>query len=141
MNVVYNEFLYQLLSQSIDLANDTIEVALVAPTYTPDKDHVYWGDIDANEVTGTGYTGSITLENVVITKQDAFDNTKISADDVTWASVSVTARYAVVFKDSGDPATSPLILAYDFTTDQTSINGNFSIQWSDNGVATLSQSA
>lgn len=143
MNTVYNEFLYQVLNQTLNLGSDTINVALLADTYTPDKDHVYFSEISSNVVldnaNGDTPLPSTLMTNVSLTKQDAGDNVMISADDVTWASVSVTARYAVIYKDTGSPETSPLILAYDFGSNQTSVNGNFSIQWSINGVATLSQ--
>jgi hypothetical protein len=56
-------------SLSIDWLSDTIKVALLANTYTPAKDtHEFFGDVNADEVSGAGYTvGGATLGSKTLT--------------------------------------------------------------------------
>lgn len=137
-NVVYNAFKKNIMNGSIDLDTDTIKVMLVTSTYVPDQDlHDYKDDI-TNEVTGTGYTaGGQALANKTVT-QDNVDNEGVfDADDVTWANSTITARGAVLYKDTGTPSTSPLLCYFDFVSDQSSSSGNFTIQWNTEGIINL----
>lgn len=140
-HTVYNEFLNQLILQGVNLASDDLRVMLMPASYEANKDtHKYLSDIISQEITGEGYTSrGKLLANVAVTKQDTADNVKITADDVTWPNSTITARYAVIYKDTGDDATSLLILCLDFGTSKSSVNGNFTIQWSSDGIFTLSQ--
>ncbi len=140
-HTVFNEFLSQLALQSINLKGDTLQVALFPATFIADRDaHLNFSDISSQEIAGEGYdAGGKVLTNVDVVKQNDADNAKIVADDVTWAASTITARYAVIYKNSGDPATSPLIMSVDFGSSKSSLNGNFTIQWADAGIFTLSQ--
>lgn len=142
-NTIYNEFLSQLAMQTVNLVSDTIKVILMDPAYVADPDaHMFLADIQASELpTGVGgYTaGGKTITNVAITKQDLANNVKITGDDVTWAASSLVSRYAVLYKDTLAAATSPLILCFDFGSNKTSVNGDFTIQWSEDGIFTISQ--
>jgi len=112
---------------------------LLSSAYTPNQDsHDYLDDVVANEVTGTGYTaGGQALASKTVTYDAATNTTKFDAADVTWSSSSVTARYAVVYDDSGATnASKALIAYYDFTTDRASSNGDFIVRWGTDGVFT-----
>lgn len=137
-DVIYNSFKKKIMDGSIDLDTDTIKVMLVTSSYTPDQDVHDFKDDVTNEVSGTGYTaGGATLANKTVT-QDNVDNEGVfDADDVTWASSTITARGAVIYKDTGVAATSPLICYIDFGSDKSSNNGNFTIQWNTEGVMNL----
>lgn len=137
-DVVYNGFKKHIMDGTIDLDTDTIKVALVTSSYTPDVDnHVYWSDV-TNEVTGTGYTaGGATLANPSVTQDNTNDKGVFDADDVTWSSSTITARGAVLYKDTGSASTSPLICYFDFGSDKSSSNGDFTIQWSADGIISL----
>lgn len=137
-NVIYNNFKEAIMNGGIDLDTDTIKVALVTSTYTPDQDvHDMFDDV-TNEVTGTGYTaGGATLANKAVT-QDNTDNEGVwDADDVTWATSTITARGAVIYKSTGTASTSALIGYIDFTTDKSSSAGNFTIAWDAEGILNL----
>jgi hypothetical protein len=54
--------------------------------------------------------------------------------DPAWAASTITARYAVYYKDTGTPATSPLLSLVDFESDQSSVSGTFTIVQSANGI-------
>jgi hypothetical protein len=134
---LYGQFIQQSFNKEIDWDSDTIKVALLNNTYTPDQDaHNYYDDVAAYEVTGTGYTaGGITLANKTNTYNSATNVIVLDADDVTWASSTITARYAVVYDATpATNATRPLIGYVDFGSDQSSSNGNFTITWDSTGI-------
>lgn len=137
-DVIYNSFKKLIMDGSIDLDTDTIKVMLVTSAYTPDQDsHDYKDDV-TNEVTGTGYTaGGATLASVTVTQDNTDDEGVFDAADVTWGSSTITARAAVVYKDTGTASTSPLICYIDFGTDKTSSNGDFKITWNSEGIVNL----
>lgn len=137
-DVIYNGFKAKIMNGSIDLDTDTIKVALVTSTYTPNIDtHVFFSDV-TNEVSGTGYTaGGATLAGAAVTQDNTNDKGVFDANDVSWTTATITARGAVLYKSTGTASTSPLIAYVDFTTDKTSTAGTFTIQWSANGILTL----
>lgn len=132
---LYGNFLVKALNKEVDWDTDTIKVALTTSSYTPNQDtHDYFNDV-TNEVTGTGYTaGGNTLASKTITYDDANNVIVLDAADSTWASSTITARYAVVYASTGTASTSPLIGYVDFGSDQSSTNGNFTITWDSTGI-------
>lgn len=142
MNIIFTEFIHQMMTSAIDFSADTFKVALFGETFTPDPvNHKTFADIASLEVTGEGYiAGGATLTNVNIVRQDEGKNTKLVADDVTWPNATLAATGAVIYKDVVDhPETSPLLLYIDFGSEKSSLAGNFTIQWAENGILTLSQ--
>jgi hypothetical protein len=137
---LYNRFKYQQLGDTgvtpINLKTDTIKVALLTSSYTPDIDnHNFLSDVNANEVSGTGYTaGGATLANPSITKDTTNDRAYLDADDTTWANSTLTARYAVLYKSTGTAATSVLIGYIDFGANKSTVGDTFYIQWAAPGV-------
>ena len=124
-----------------DWEDDTIKVMLCTDSYTPDQDtHDYKDDVD-NEVSGTGYTaGGVALANCSLGYTAGTNVIKVDADDTTWAASTITARYAVIYKSTGVDSTSPLIAYIDFGEDKSSENGDFTIQWHADGIATITVS-
>jgi hypothetical protein len=134
---LYGQFLSQALNKEIDWDTDTIKVALLTNAYTPDQDaHNYLDDVVANEVSGTGYTaGGNTLANKTNAYNSATNVIVLDADDTTWSSSTITARYAVIYDATpATNATKPLIGYVDFGSDQSSSNGNFTITWDATGI-------
>jgi hypothetical protein len=137
---LYGQFLSQALNKEIDWDTDTIKVALLTNAYTPDQDaHNYLDDVVANEVSGTGYTaGGNTLANKTNTYNSGTNVIVLDADDTTWSSSTITARYAVIYDASpATNATRPLIGYVDFGSDQSSSNGNFTITWDATGIVRI----
>jgi len=131
-DLTYNSFYKDIADGTIDLDTDTIKVMLTTSDYTPDASHDFKDDI-TNEVSGTGYTaGGATLQNASVTLDGS--ESKFDADDVTWSSSTITARYAVMYKSTGDDATSPLIACWDFGSDKSSSNSDFTIVWDSSGI-------
>jgi hypothetical protein len=135
---LYGQFLSQALNKEIDWDTDTIKVALLTNSYTADQDsHNYFDDVSTYEVSGaTGYTsGGNTLTNKTNTYNSGTNTIVLDADDTTWSSSTITARYAVIYDASpATNATRPLIGYVDFGSDQSSSNGNFTITWDSTGI-------
>jgi hypothetical protein len=136
---LYGNFLVKSLNKEVDFDSDTIKVALLTSSYTPDQDaHDYFNDVSSNEVSGTGYTaGGNTLASKTVTYDSANNVIILDAADTTWASSTITARYAVVYGSTGTASTSPLIGYVDFGSDQSSTNGNFTITWDSTGIVRI----
>jgi hypothetical protein len=120
-------------SFNIDWLTNTIKVALTTSPYTPNQDtHDFFDDV-TNEVTGTGYTaGGATLGTKTLASTN--NVVKFDAADTVWTTATITARRAVVYKDSGVSTTSPLIAWVDFGADVSSTAANFTITWDANGI-------
>jgi len=137
---LYGNFLAKALNKEVDFDSDTIKVALVTSSYTPNQDtHDYWDDVVSNEVTGTGYTtGGATLASKTVTYDSGTNVIILDAADVTWSSSTITARYAVVYDDSGSTNAAKALIGYvDFGSDQSSTNGNFTITWDSTGIVRI----
>lgn len=129
-SALYPKFKEALLTQSpaIDLDSDTIKVALVntSTDYTYSATHQFKSSV-------TSYSGTTdqTLASVTAT------NGVFDAADVTFSAVAVsgtkTAAAVVIYKDTGSPATSPLIAYIDGFTAVTPNGGNITLTW-DNGA-------
>lgn len=124
---------------NVDWLSDTIKVMLCTSTYTPNQDtHVFKSDV-TNEVSGTGYTaGGATLANKTITYTGATNVIMLDADDTSWTTATITARYAVIYDST--PATDaarPLLGYIDFGADVVSTAGTFQITWDAAGIFTI----
>lgn len=137
-DVIYNNFKKLIMNGGIDLDTDTIKVALVTSSYTPDQDtHDFFDDV-TNEVVGTGYTaGGASLANKAVTADNTDNEGVFDADDVTWSTSTITARGAVIYKSTGTASTSALICYLDFGSDKTSTAGTFTISWNAEGILNL----
>ena len=137
---LYGNFLAKALNKEVDWDSDTIKVALLTSSYTPNQDtHDYFDDVSTYEVTGTGYTtGGNTLSSKTVTYDGTNNVVILDAADVTWSSSTITARYAVVYDDAGASAGAKALIGYvDFGSDQSSTNGNFTITWDSTGIVRI----
>ncbi len=122
-------------ARRVDWAGDTIKVMLCTSSYTPDQDAHDFKDDITNEVSGTGYTaGGATLASKTVTYTGASNKLVLDAADSVWTTASFTARYAIVYKDTGSAATSPVLGFVDFGANQTVTAGTFTITWDADGV-------
>lgn len=133
---LYNSVKGDLFNANIDFASDTIKVALLTNAYTPNIDtQDFWDDVSANETSGDGYTaGGETLGTKSITVDTTNDRAEFDAADASWTSASFTARYIVIYKDTGVASTSPLIAYIDTGSDQVVSSGTFTITWDAEGI-------
>lgn len=136
---LYGNFLAKALNKEVDWDSDTIKVALLTSSYTPDQDtHDYFNDVNSYEVSGTGYSsGGATLGSKTVSYDSANNVIVLDAADTTWSSSTITARYAVVYDATGTASTSALIGYVDFGSDQSSTNGNFTVTWDSTGIVRI----
>lgn len=125
-------------ARRVDWVSDSIKVMLASSSYVPDQDaHDFVNDV-TNEISGTGYTaGGAALGSKTVTYVGASNQLQLDASDSQWTSATFTARYAVIYKDTGTASTSPLIAYVDFGADQSVSSGAFTIQWAASGIVTL----
>lgn len=138
-DVIYNAFKMFIMNGAIDLDTDTIHVALVTSSYTPDQDaHDYFNDV-TNEVSGTGYTaGGSALASKAVTQDNTDNEGVFDANDVAWTTSTITARGAVLYKKRGGASSADELIAYiDFGSDKISTAGTFTIAWNAEGILNL----
>lgn len=130
-NALYNLYKNAAMTTGApNLVSDTIKAMLVTSTYVPNLNtDQYASTPAANRVPGTTdqtlATKSVTL--------GVFDVTV----DPTWLAVTAgaTAKFVVLYKDTGTPSTSPLIACLDTISNfpVTTNGGDITVQW-DNGA-------
>lgn len=131
-NALYPTALKKLLDGEIDLLDDTIKIMLLDGDAAYSASDEFLDDVNTDAVATSGALASKS------TTAGAFD-----ATDVTFSALTGSACEAwVLFKDTGDAATSPLILWMDTKQDTTAFsytpNGSdFTIQFGASGVFTL----
>jgi len=109
---------------------DTVKVMLTSSTYTPSASSDTWKSSVTNEVTGGGYTaGGAT---VTTSTSNSGGTLSVTGNSVTWvinAGGFSNARYAVIYKDTGNAATSPLIGYIDLGANQSNVTGSLILNW------------
>lgn len=119
-------FKVALLNGEMDFSSDTAQtfkIALFTSSATLDASTTTYST--TNEVSGTGYTaGGKTL---TIATNPTSSNTTAFLDfsDVTWATSTITARGALIYKADG--VTNPAVAVLDFGSDKTSSAGDFTV--------------
>jgi hypothetical protein len=127
-DLIYNSAIDDMARGAIDFDTDTFKIMLVTSSYTPNKDTHDRRDDVTNEVTGTGYsTGGSTIA-CTVTKDTANDKVTLSFAATSWASSTITARAAVVYKSRGGASSADELVFYnDFDADVSTTNGTFTV--------------
>lgn len=125
----YGNGLLKAVNGSIDFDTDTFNVMLTTSTYTPNQDTHDFRDDVTNEVTGTGYTaGGQALTGVTSTYDAATNEVRVAWSDASWASSTITARTAVIYKARGGAATADELVAFCTNdADVSSTSGTFTV--------------
>ena len=117
----YNSGKRDILDGTIDLVNDTIKMMLVNDTYVPNADHDFVDDVNADELSGTGYvagfgnSGRKTLVSKAFSTDLTNDRAELTAAALTWAAINAgTAAYGILIKEITNDAASRLIAWIDF---------------------------
>ncbi len=131
----YDVFKEDLMLGDVDLGNgaDAIKVALLDNSHAFSASDAVWGDVSANEISGTGYTaGGATLANQAVSV--AANTATFDADDVDWTSATFSCYHCVIYDTTN---TNSLIVSIDFGGVQSVTSGTFTIEWSANGIVSL----
>lgn len=124
--------------------SDTIKVALLGSGYSFNQDtHEFFSDVSASQISaGAGYTaGGATLASKTVTVDAATNETRFDAADTVWTVPSgntLTAYFAVIYKDTGTASTSPLLGYVNFggavTATASGASATFTITWAATGI-------
>jgi len=127
-SLIYNSFVDDMARGAIDLDTDTFKVLLVTSAYAPDRDTDLKRSAVTNEVSGTGYTAGGVTTACTVTKSTANDRVTLSFAAVNWASSTITARAAVIYKSRGGASSADELVCYvDFGADVSSSSATFSL--------------
>ena len=128
----YAQFVIGLGNGGFAMTTDTFKVMLASSTYTPlMASHQYASAVGTSEITGTGYTaGGKELTGLSWIYDPVNLWIAFKAANPTWTGATFTARYAIVYKATGDPATSPLVSYVDFLTNQSVASDTFTLDFS-----------
>ena len=127
-SLIYNSAVDDMARGAIDFDTDTFKVMLVTSSYTPNKDTHDKRDDVTNEVSGTGYTAGGVTSACTVTKDTANDKVTLQFASVSWASSTITARGAVIYKSRGGASSADELVAYnDFGADVSTTAGTFTI--------------
>lgn len=141
-SMIFNPFRKHIADGTIDLDTDTLKLALVTSSYTPNAEHSVWADISANEVaTGSGYTtGGVSLATPTVTRSSGV--VTLDAADPSWTALTKTFRYGALYASvTRNSITNPLILlwTFDATPADVVVSGvNWTIVLPSTGILTLS---
>ncbi len=120
-----------------------LKCAVVTSVYTLDQNlHDFFDDVNANEVTGTGYiAGGNVLASGTVTIDGAGLVTVDAADPATWVQNGAgfsNGRRAIIYHDTaGAASTDPLIgFSDDFGADKGNVDGDFTVQVNAAGLFT-----
>lgn len=129
-NKLYPKGAEKLLGAQINLATDPIKAVLVPSTYTFSNAHEFLADLGA--VVGA----AATLANKSIAG-GVFDAADLNFGALASGS---TCKALVLFKDSGNPATSDLLCYFDEITGFpfSTNGGSLSVPWSDGPAKIIS---
>jgi hypothetical protein len=124
----------------LSLESETaLKVAMITDSATPDFNaHDFWNDLEANEVSGTGYTANgATLTGTEVTV--AAGVLTYDATDVAWTTSTISNAMAGVgyFDRGGATTADELMFLSDFVTAASSSSGTFTIQWNASGIFTV----
>jgi len=127
-SLIYNSAIDDMAKGAIDFDTDTFKILLVTSSYTPNKDTHDKRDDVTNEVSGTGYSAGGATSATTVTKDTANDKVTISFAATSWATSTITARGAVVYKSRGGASSADELVCYiDFGADVSSSAATFSV--------------
>ena len=131
----------------VDWMSDSasIKVALMDSSYTPSQTaNDFWNDVSAYDTDAvqavTGYAaGGKTFSAATTLYNTAGSGKTITFDapDIVWTTATLSASFAVLYKDSGTTSTSPLLAYLDFGANVPAVAGDFTISWNAGGISTI----
>jgi len=139
---IYNTAKKKILDAGINFGSGTIKAMLLTDDYVPNLDtDEFLDDINGNELAnGNGYTtGGATLAGKSTTVDTTDNEGVFDANDVTFTlTAQKVFRYLVLYLDSGNAATSPLIAVEDVGAGGiTAQAGTLTFQWNAEGIINL----
>lgn len=107
----FDGFFGATVRAEIDWEDDTIRVALLTGSWTPDRSLNFYSQLTNELAAGDGYVaGGVALTGKTVLAADGSHRVGLDADNPSWSFAATKAfRYAVYYKDTGAGSTSRLI--------------------------------
>lgn len=139
-DVIYHNVFLEFMTKTMNLGNggDVFNLALFTSSKVIQVDDVTYSTTNECPETGNYVHGgyAFTNTNNTVTDVDADDWTIFDiAEDATWATATITARYAQLYNAT---VANKLVCCFDFGTDKSSTAGTFKIVFNASGVIKLS---
>lgn len=135
-HLVYPQGMKNILNGTIDLAADTIKVALMTASFSysaTDENFVNTYECGDADYTAGGVEIAISGTEITVSGNVITVDTSDAATQFT-AAGSITASYAVIYDST--PATPKLISCVNFGASESSVAGEFKITWNASGLFT-----
>lgn len=149
--VMFEEFVKYLggtlVSQKgmdFDAGGDAFKLGLIDSTATPTAALAtpVWGDLSANQVSGSGYTaGGATLASQ--SYNEASGTATFDATDVTWSQASggtsgfTGAYWAILYDDTITSPADPAVCFVDMGGPVNNNDGDVTVSWNASGIFTV----
>lgn len=132
-STLYLKGIEQLLLGAIALESDTIKLKYMAVAYSPNiATHQFLSDVSASEASGAP---TETLAGVDVRIDTGNSRVEVDATDVTENTITTTTNKFILYKDTGNAATSPLIACIDIVEGTLSpIAGTLAITFNAEGI-------
>jgi hypothetical protein len=133
-NYMCTSFKVALLNGEMDFSSDTsqsFKIALYTSDATLNAETTAYST--TNEISGTGYTAGGNTLTIATNPTNDTSSTVAYLDfsDTTWASSSITARGALIYKAGG---TTPAVAVLDFGSDKTTSSSTFTVTFPTSAV-------
>jgi hypothetical protein len=138
-STLYLKGIEQALLGAINLESDTIKLKYMATTYTPaPTTESYLSDVSASEASGAP---TETLAGKDVRIDAANSRVEFDADNVTENAITCTTNKFIIYKDTGNAATSPLIACVDIAEGTLSpIAGTLAVTFNAEGIFAVTPS-
>lgn len=139
---IYSNIIERIADQAFNWGTETtIKVALLSsPAWN--QENTTWASVEASEVSGTNYTAggfTLTAGNRSIDRSTNVISFK-STDDPLWSNSTINATHAAVYVVGADATSFTdywLISLIDFDATESSVSGDFKIEWTSDTVFTI----
>lgn len=140
---IYEKGLLALIAGGVDFSADTIKAALLDTAHVVDLvNDDNFDDVSADECVSADYA-QITLASKTLAI--AANKVRFDCADLDFGNaVTISARYLVIYKDTGTPATSTLLFVQDLNTgggNLASTSSDFDVAMSANGIYEITPNA
>jgi hypothetical protein len=128
----FNNFLEQLLLGTHNLDTNTHRVILMGAGYTPNRDtHATYGDVSAQEGTGTGYSaGGVAAGDGTVAQDNTNDRATFDVPDLPFNAIDIgTPSYAIMVRQGASATDAGNLLMLAWELGRPTNGGNYTLQW------------
>ncbi len=135
-SLLYLKGIEQFMTGDIASESDTLKAAFMAPAYTANAGtHQFYSDVSGNVAAGST---DQTLTNVSINIDTGNSRVEFDCDNLSVSNETTTTDSIIIYKDTGNAATSPLIAYLEFTEGSVSpVDGTLAVTFNVEGLFSI----